>query len=106
MHWQNPPLSAPPFWMRPQPVGRNCVRSSQAFWPRTRHPATRSIGRRRTSATPLLAGYLSMKQREAQLPPQCKVVMSDALDWLVELYTALNKPADVRKWQAERAKYP
>ena len=25
---------------------------------------------------------------------------------LVELYTAINKPDEVKKWRAERAKYP
>ena len=30
----------------------------------------------------------------------------EALDALIELYTATNKPDEVKKWQAERAKYP
>jgi hypothetical protein len=30
----------------------------------------------------------------------------EALDGLIELYTAANKPDDVKKWQAKRAKYP
>jgi hypothetical protein len=29
-----------------------------------------------------------------------------ALNRLVELYTATNKPEEVKKWQAERTKYP
>ena len=30
----------------------------------------------------------------------------EGLDALIELYTATNKPEEVKKWQAERAKYP
>jgi hypothetical protein len=30
----------------------------------------------------------------------------EALDRLIELYTATNKPDEVKKWQAERAKHP
>jgi serine/threonine-protein kinase len=30
----------------------------------------------------------------------------EALDRLIELYTAINKPDEAKKWQAERAKYP
>ena len=29
-----------------------------------------------------------------------------ALDRLIDLYTATNKPDEVKKWKAERAKYP
>ncbi len=54
----------------------------------------------------LLAGYEGMKQREATIPEQGKVRLPEALDRLIELFTATNKPDDVKKWQAERAKYP
>ena len=30
----------------------------------------------------------------------------EALDWLIQLYTETNKPEEVKKWQAEREKYP
>jgi hypothetical protein len=30
----------------------------------------------------------------------------ETLDWLIELYTAINKPDESNKWRAERAKYP
>jgi serine/threonine-protein kinase len=30
----------------------------------------------------------------------------EALDRLIELYTANNRPDEVKKWRAERAKYP
>jgi eukaryotic-like serine/threonine-protein kinase len=54
----------------------------------------------------LLAGYEGMKQREATIPQLAKVRLPQALDSLIELFTATNKPDDVKKWQAERAKYP
>ncbi len=54
----------------------------------------------------LLKGYEEMKQREKTIPEQGKIRLPEALDRLIELYTATNKPDDVKKWQAERAKYP
>jgi hypothetical protein len=54
----------------------------------------------------LLAGYEGMKQREKTIPPRSQVRLSEALDPLIELSTAMNKPDEVKKWQAERAKYP
>jgi serine/threonine protein kinase len=54
----------------------------------------------------LLAGYEGMKQREKTIPEQGKSRPSEAVDRLIELSTATNKPDEVKKWQAERAKYP
>ena len=54
----------------------------------------------------LLAGYEGMKQREKTIPPQGSARIPEALDRLIELYKASNKPDEVKKWQAERAKYP
>jgi len=60
-----------------------------------------------TEAEPLLRkGYEGMKQREKTIPPEARVRLPEALDRLIELYTATNKPDEVKKWQAERAKYP
>ena len=48
-----------------------------------------------------------MKQREKSIPNRAEPKpYSQALDALIELYTATNKPEEVKKWQAERAKYP
>ncbi len=58
-------------------------------------------------AEPLLvAGYEGMKQREKTIPPQGNTRIPEAVDRLIELFTAMNKPDDVKKWQAARAKYP
>ena len=54
----------------------------------------------------LLAGYEGMKQREKTIPEQGNVRFPEALDRLIELSMALNKPDEAKKWQAERAKYP
>ncbi len=47
-----------------------------------------------------------MKRREKTIPPQGKIRMPEALDRLIELYTETSKPDEVKKWQAEREKYP
>ena len=54
----------------------------------------------------LLKGYEGMKQRQKSIPPQGNTRIPEALDRLIDLYTATNKPEEVKKWQAERAKYP
>ena len=57
-------------------------------------------------AEPLLReGYDGMKAREKTIPPPVRICIPEALDRLIELYTALDKPDEVKKWQAERAKY-
>jgi eukaryotic-like serine/threonine-protein kinase len=53
----------------------------------------------------LLKGYEGMKAREKSIPPQGKTRIPEAIDRLIELYTAINKPDEVKKWKAERAKY-
>ena len=56
----------------------------------------------------LLKGYECMKAREKAIPQKggAALRIPEALDRLIELYTATDKPDEVKKWQAERAKYP
>ena len=54
----------------------------------------------------LLAGYEGLKQRENTIPPQLRTVIPEALDRLIDLFTAANKSDDVKRWQTERSKYP
>jgi tetratricopeptide (TPR) repeat protein len=54
----------------------------------------------------LLAGYEGMKQRAKAIPPQGSARLPEAADRLVGLYAVWGKPAERRRWQAERAKYP
>lgn len=54
----------------------------------------------------LLAGYAGLKDREEAMPTLSKTRIPEAIDRLVEFYTATDKPDELAKWQAERAKYP
>jgi serine/threonine protein kinase/tetratricopeptide (TPR) repeat protein len=54
----------------------------------------------------LLMGYEGMKAREKTIPLQGRTRIPEALDRLIELYTATNKPDEVKKYQELRAKYP
>ncbi len=57
-------------------------------------------------AEPLLRqGYEGMKAREKSIPPIWATRLLEALDRLIELSTATNRPEEVKKWQAERARY-
>jgi serine/threonine protein kinase/lipopolysaccharide biosynthesis regulator YciM len=54
----------------------------------------------------LLAGYEGLAKTEATIPPLDRYHLADAADRLIELYTILNRPDELKKWLAERAKYP
>jgi hypothetical protein len=54
----------------------------------------------------LLAGYGGLRQREEGIPSRASTRIPEAIDRLIELYTATNKPGEATKWRAERAKYP
>jgi tetratricopeptide (TPR) repeat protein len=49
----------------------------------------------------LLAGYEGMKQREAKIPPQGKIRLTEALERLVQLYEAKDKKDEAAKWRKE-----
>ncbi len=52
----------------------------------------------------LLAGYTRMKERE-KANPKRDARLAEAIDRLIELYTATDRPREVRSWLAERARY-
>jgi serine/threonine protein kinase/tetratricopeptide (TPR) repeat protein len=54
----------------------------------------------------LISGYLGLKAREKMMSPDDRKWLDEAIDRLIELYTATKNPDQVKKWQAERAKYP
>ncbi len=54
----------------------------------------------------LLAGYAGMKQCEKTIPSPALIRLPEALDRLIELYTATNRPDEVTRWRAERKQYP
>jgi tetratricopeptide (TPR) repeat protein/tRNA A-37 threonylcarbamoyl transferase component Bud32 len=61
------------------------------------------------AAEPLLAkGYEGLKSCEETIPKHGggELRIPEALDRLIELHTAIDKPDEVKKWQTERAKYP
>jgi hypothetical protein len=60
-------------------------------------------------AEPLLVnGYEGMKARETAIPKAggSEECIPDALDWLIQLYTATGKPDEAAKYRELRAKYP
>jgi serine/threonine protein kinase/tetratricopeptide (TPR) repeat protein len=60
-----------------------------------------------TEAEPLLLkGYEGMKARERAIPQQALIRIPEAVDRLIELYAATNKPDEAKKWKAVRAMYP
>jgi hypothetical protein len=54
----------------------------------------------------LLKGYERMKAREKSIPPKAGSRVAESLDRLVELYTAMGKPDEAKKYRELRAKYP
>jgi tetratricopeptide (TPR) repeat protein len=62
---------------------------------------------RHAEAEPLLRrGYEGMMAREKAIPPRGATRVTEALDRLIELYAATNRPDEAKRWQAERTKYP
>jgi hypothetical protein len=58
--------------------------------------------KRYADAEPLLrAGYEGLKRRQAQIPPQDKDRLTDALRRLVRLYEARGKPDEAARWRQE-----
>jgi tetratricopeptide (TPR) repeat protein len=51
----------------------------------------------------LLQGYDGLKQREAKIPANNKVRLTEALERLVQLYEATGKPDEAAKWRKEMA---
>jgi eukaryotic-like serine/threonine-protein kinase len=51
--------------------------------------------------SPLLVGYRGMKEREAKIPPDAKIRLTEALEQLVQLYDAWEKKDEAAKWRKE-----
>jgi tetratricopeptide (TPR) repeat protein len=49
----------------------------------------------------LLAGYRGMKERQAEIPPQAKGSLAEALEQLVQLYTGWDKKDEATRWRRE-----
>jgi hypothetical protein len=86
------------------PIGLSLLQQKKIDQGRTAPP--RMLGLSREAEPPLLKGYEGMKQREATIPKPGNVTLTEALDRLIKLYSATNKPHEVQMWQVERAEYP
>jgi tetratricopeptide (TPR) repeat protein len=53
----------------------------------------------------LLRGYEVLKAGEGSIPPSSSARIPEAIDRLIELYSATGKTEEVKKWRAERARY-
>ena len=101
-------------WTEAEPLLRECLAIRELKEPDDwRTFNTKSLlggallGQRKyTEAEPLLlAGYEGMRQREATIPEPGKPRLPEALDRLIDLYTATSKAEDVKKWRIDGAKY-
>jgi serine/threonine protein kinase len=103
-------------WADAEPVLRDCLAGRQKQIPDswTTFNAQSMLGgallgqKKYAEAEPLLVkGYEGMKTREKTIPKTGggELRILEALDRLIELYTAINKPDEAKKWRAERAKY-
>ena len=77
------------------------------FNTKSRHVGALLGQKKYADAEPLLVkGYEGLKAREKSIPPHGGTHLPDAIDRLIELYTATNKPDEVKTYQELRAKYP
>jgi hypothetical protein len=102
------------LWVEAEPYLRECLamreKTTADAWTtfNTYSPLGGSLlGQKKyAEAEPLLLkGYQGMMERESTILPIGKDRLPEALDRLIDLYTAMNKPDEVKKWQAERAKH-
>ena len=98
-----------------EPLLRDCLKISEQKQPESWATfATKSmlggtlLGQKKyAEAEPLLlAGYQGMKTREATIPAVEKIGLTEAVERLVQLYVAWDKPAEVAKWRAKLADLP
>lgn len=57
------------------------------------------------AGTLVTVGRSLLRPSPSSSPKGSEIRSPEALDRLVELYTATSKPDEAKKWQAERAKY-
>jgi eukaryotic-like serine/threonine-protein kinase len=99
-------------WSEAEPHLRECVTLREKNWPDNwlTFEVQSLLGgallgqKKYAEAEPLLLkGYEGLKEREKSLDAPR---VPEALDRLIELYTATNKPDEAEKWRAERSRYP
>jgi serine/threonine protein kinase len=101
-------------YAKAEPLLRECLAIREKYWPELWITFnTRSmlggalLGQKKyAEAEPLLlSGYQGMKQRTKSIPAQGRARLPEAVDRLIDLYTATNRAGDAKKWKAEREKY-
>jgi WD40 repeat protein/serine/threonine protein kinase/tetratricopeptide (TPR) repeat protein len=102
-------------WTDAETQFRECVTLGEKNWPQgsflydTQSLLGEALLRQKkyAEAEPLLLkGYESLKKMEYSLTQWEAIRLPESLDRLIEFYTVTNKPDEVKKWRAERAKYP
>ncbi|MBX9622484.1 MAG: tetratricopeptide repeat protein, partial [Gemmataceae bacterium] len=98
-----------------EPVLRECLELREKLNPTAWNTANAKsllggalvgLGRLAEAEPLLVAGYAGLLADRANIPPPAANNLPDAADRLVELYVALGKPDEAKRWRAERAKYP
>ena len=99
-------------WARAEPLLRECltIRAKKApddwltFGSQSQLGGALLGQKKYAEAQPLLlAGYEGMKERHAEIPPQAKARLPEAVERLVQLYEELGQKDEVAKWQKELA---
>jgi WD40 repeat protein/serine/threonine protein kinase len=102
------------LWTEAEPYLRECLTLREKISPDswTTFNTYSSLGgallgqKKYAEAEPLLLkGYEGMKERESTIPTIGQDRLPEAIERLIDFYTAANKPDEVKKWQAERAKH-
>jgi tetratricopeptide (TPR) repeat protein len=93
-------------------VLRDCLASRQAqepeawmtFYTRSMLGEALAFQGRYADAEPLLLqGYAGMQRREATIPANARIRLTEGLGWLVQLYDAWGKPDQAARWRKELA---
>lgn len=97
-------------WHSAEPVLRECLRRREkadpdawtTFNTRSMLGASLSGQRRFADAEPLLLnGCFGLLERRDKIPPTARERIAEAIDRLISLYLATDRPSDASKWQIE-----
>jgi tetratricopeptide (TPR) repeat protein len=97
-------------WAEAEPLLRECLAIRTKTQPEdwTTYNTRSQLGgallgqKKYVEAEPLLrAGYDGMKKQLARIPPRGKATVPDALERLVQLYEATDRPDEADKWRQE-----
>ena len=90
--------TAPPSATATSPTNGPRFRRNRSWAPP--YSARRNMPRPSRCCLPATRGW---RNGQAQSLQPDKARLSEAVDWLIDLYDALGKPAETAKWRAERA---